>query len=119
MLDFNVQIGTDYSGEWTSSSTLRVTSLATHPNFLGYDVDPAVALSKARCRWGDNPGDETIPEVLEEMTVVCSSYLHASPGERKLLLSLNEEDYTELTPLYGYYDDPRIAVFSQSLEPEG
>jgi hypothetical protein len=70
---------------------LTITSLATHPNFLGYDVDPTVALSRARCRWGDSIGDETMPTVLEPMRVQCASYLHSTAAFRTLQLSLNEE----------------------------
>ena len=62
---------------------------------------------------------EIIRLVLEAMEVVCQSYLHATAGARALQLSLNEEDFTPLEPLYGYYDDPKLAVFSEALEPEG
>ena len=51
LLAFSVQLGIDYSAAWTDASVLQITSLATHPNFLGYDEDDAVALSKARCMW--------------------------------------------------------------------
>ena len=81
------------------ASVLVITSLANHPNFLGFDVDPEVALSRARCRWGDDPGDETIPTVLEAMSVQCSSFKHTSSGFRTLQLSLNEEDFTALAPV--------------------
>ena len=53
------------------------------------------------------------------MTVRCASYLHEAPGERRLSLSLNEEDYTELSPMYGYYAEPRLATFTEELEPRG
>ena len=119
LLEFSVQLGIDYSAEWTDASILTITSLATHPNFLGYDTDQAVSLSRARCRWGDEPGDETVPTVLDAMSVQCSSYLHASSGARTLQLSLNDEDYTPLSPSYVYYHDPRLVVFSELLEPEG
>ena len=116
-LDFSVQLGIDYSAAWADASSLVITSLATHPNFIGYDADPQAALSKARCRWGDNPGDETQPTVLEAMVVQCASYLHAEARFRTLQLSLNEVDFAPLEPAYGYYDDPRLAVFSDELQP--
>ena len=118
-----LQLGIDYSAEWTDASTLTITSLATHPNFLGFDADPAVAAARARCRWGDptgaTDGYETLPTLVEPMRVECPSYLHDTPGERTLQLTLNAEDYTPLAPDYGYYADPPLAAFSTALEPEG
>ena len=119
LLEFSVQLGTSYSGAWSDESTLTITSVATHPNFLGYDEDATVALANARCRWGDEQGSETVPTVLEAMTVQCPSYLSPTAGARTLQLSLNNEDYLPLEPLYTYYEEPRLATFVHSLYPEG
>ena len=119
VLEFSVQLGIDYSAEWTDASVFTITALATHPNFLGYDEDPEVSLSNARCRWGDVEGEETVPAVLESMRVQCPSHLHDSAGSRTLQLSLNQEDYTTLTPMYVFYEEPRLAVFTDQLQPAG
>jgi len=121
LLEFSVQLGIDYSAEWTSESALTITSIATHPNFLGYDGDTSVALAMARRKWGDGPNDVTVPTLIEPMRVRCSrcsSYLHTSEAVRSLRLSLNEEDFADTGP-FTFYKEPRLAVFVTALQPEG
>ena len=91
---------------WRDASTLTITSVVAHPNFLGYDslgTSPSreAALTEARCEWGG--GFATTPTEISATRVRCASYLHAAPAERRLQLSLNTVDYTPLAPLFGYY----------------
>ena len=74
----------------------------------------------ARCRWGEADGAHvTVPAVLEPMRLRCASYDLPTTGERTLALALNAEDFTTLSPEYGYYSDPLLTTFRSALEPAG
>ena len=97
LLEFTDGLGVDYSAEWRDASTVTITSVVAHPNFLGYDSlgtspDRAAALGAARCEWG--AGFATTPTEMSATRVRCASYLHAAPAERRLQLALNTVDYT-------------------------
>ena len=36
LLEFTDGLGVDYSAEWRDASTVTITSVIAHPNFLGY-----------------------------------------------------------------------------------
>ena len=97
LLEFTDGLGVDYSAEWRDASTVTITSVVAHPNFLGFDSlgtspDRAAALGAARCEWG--AGFATTPTEMSATRVRCASYLHAAPAERRLQLALNTVDYT-------------------------
>lgn len=54
LLQFSDQLGVDYTGQWADASTLTVTALATHPNFVGFTEAggeaEALAAPSSRCR---------------------------------------------------------------------
>ena len=98
--------------------TLTCTYAYAYPN--RYDSsDPALSLSKARCRWGTSSEHETVPTVLDSMEVQCTSFLHSTAAVRSLQISLNELDFTPLDPDYGYYADPTTVGFVDQLSPRG
>ena len=128
LLQFSDQLGVDYTGQWADASTLTVTALATHPNFVGFTEAggeaETLAAPSSRCRWGEapNPAPETTPVELDAMGVTCFSAAHETTLRRPLARSTPATS-RRCPPAarcpWMHYHPPAAAFAAHGLEPAG